>query len=104
MFDLVVTNVPGPQVPLYAAGARMTEMFPILPLAPGQALSVALSSYAGGVYFGLNGDRDAMADIAAFAGMIEEALAELLWAARGDRGAATRRSPRRTGAARRGPR
>jgi hypothetical protein len=88
MFDLVVTNVPGPQLPLYAAGARMSEMFPILPLAPGQALSIALTSYDGGVYYGLNGDRDAMPDIATLAQLLEEALEELLAAARGDRASA----------------
>ena len=62
MFNLVVTNVPGPQLPLYAAGARMTEMFPFLPLAQGQALSIALTSYDGGVFYGVNGDRDAVRD------------------------------------------
>ena len=53
LFNLVVTNVPGPQVPLYAAGARMVEMFPVMPLAKGQALSIGVTSYDGGVYFGL---------------------------------------------------
>lgn len=96
MFDLVVTNVPGPQVPLYAAGARMTEMFPILPLAPGQAVAVALTSYDGGVYYGLNGDRDAMPDIGTLAQLVEESLDDLLAAARGERAsAATRRAHRR---------
>jgi diacylglycerol O-acyltransferase / wax synthase len=78
MFSLVVTNVPGPQLPLYAAGARMTEMFPFLPLAPGQALSIALTSYDGGVFYGINGDRDAMRDVAVFADLVEESLAELV--------------------------
>ena len=40
----------------------MTEMFPIVPLGPGQAVSIALSSYDGGVFYGINGDRDAMPD------------------------------------------
>ena len=73
MFSLVITNVPGPQWPLYAAGARMTEMFPIVPLSPGQAVSIALSSYDGGVYYGINGDRDAMPDTDLLATLIEEA-------------------------------
>jgi diacylglycerol O-acyltransferase len=83
MFSLVVTNVPGPQWPLYAAGARMTEMFPIVPLSEGQAVSIALSSYDGGVYYGINGDRDAMPDVDLLAGLIEESLAELVTASEG---------------------
>jgi WS/DGAT/MGAT family acyltransferase len=78
LFNLVVTNVPGPQFPLYAAGARMLEMYPVVPLAKGQALSIGLTSYDGGVYFGLNADRDAMPDIDVLAGLIEESLAELV--------------------------
>jgi diacylglycerol O-acyltransferase / wax synthase len=78
IFNLVVTNVPGPQFPLYAAGARMLEMFPVVPLAKGQALSIGLTSYDGGVYYGLNGDRDAMADVDVLAGMVHESLDELL--------------------------
>ena len=81
MFNLVVTNVPGPQLPLYASGARMTEMFPILPLASGQAMSIALTSYDGGMYYGVNGDRDAVPDLNAVAELIEESLAELVDAA-----------------------
>ena len=84
MFNLVVTNVPGPQLPLYASGARMTEMFPILPLAPGQAMSIALTSYDGGMFYGINGDRDAVPDLNTVAELIEEALAELVDVAGGD--------------------
>jgi WS/DGAT/MGAT family acyltransferase len=80
LFNLVVTNVPGPQVPLYAAGARMLEMFPIVPLAAGQAVTIGLTSYAGGVFYGLNADRDAMADVDVLANLIEESLAELVTA------------------------
>ena len=80
MFNLVVTNVPGPQVPLYVAGARMLEMFPVVPLASGQVVTIGLTSYAGGVYYGLNADRDAMADVDVLAALIEESLAELVMA------------------------
>ncbi|MCF7550537.1 wax ester/triacylglycerol synthase family O-acyltransferase [Pseudonocardia sp. WMMC193] len=77
IFNLVVTNVPGPQFPLFAAGARMLEMFPVVPLAKGQALAIGLTSYDGGVYYGFNGDRDGMADVEVLAGMVDEALDEL---------------------------
>ncbi|APU17304.1 WS/DGAT/MGAT family O-acyltransferase [Actinoalloteichus fjordicus] len=78
LFNVVVTNVPGPQVPLYAAGTKMVEMFPVVPLAKHQALSIGVGSYDGGVYFGLNGDRNAMFDVDVLAGMIDESLDELL--------------------------
>lgn len=82
MFSLAVTDVPGPQQPLYAAGARMTQMFPILPLGTGQAVSIGLTSYDGGVFYGVNGDRDAMPDVALLATLLEESLAELVEASR----------------------
>jgi len=78
LFNLVVTNVPGPQFPLYAAGAQMIDCYPVVPLAKGQAVSVGLTSYNGGVFYGLNADRDAMADVDVLAGCIEDALAELV--------------------------
>ena len=78
LFNLVVTNVPGPQFPLYAAGARMLEMYPVVPLSKGQAVSVGLTSYNGGVFYGLNADRDAMPDIDVLGSCIEESLAELV--------------------------
>ncbi len=77
LFNVIVTNVPGPQLPLYAAGARMREVFPVVPLAKGQALAVGLTSYNGGVYYGLNADRAAMGDVDVIGGMLVESLAEL---------------------------
>jgi diacylglycerol O-acyltransferase / wax synthase len=78
LFNVVVTNVPGPQFPLYAAGAQMLDMFPVVPLAKGQAISIGLTSYNGGVYYGLNADRDGMPDVDVIASLIEESLAELV--------------------------
>ncbi len=77
MLNLVVTNVPGPQFPLYAMGARMRDMYPVVPLAKGQAVSVGITSYDGGVFYGLNADRDAMGDVDVLADAIGASLAEL---------------------------
>jgi diacylglycerol O-acyltransferase / wax synthase len=77
-FDLVVTNVPGPQFPLYAAGAQMIESYPVQPLLPGHALAIGVTSYDGGVYFGINADRDALPDVDVLGQCIEESLAELV--------------------------
>jgi len=82
LFNLVVTNVPGPQFPLYAAGARLLSMHPVVPLAKNQAVAIGLTSYDGGVYYGLNADRDAMPDVDVLAACIEESLAELVGSAR----------------------
>ncbi|HVE64752.1 MAG TPA: wax ester/triacylglycerol synthase family O-acyltransferase [Mycobacteriales bacterium] len=78
MFNLVITNVPGPQIPLYANGAQMLEVYPVVPLAQAQAVVVGLTSYNGGVYYGLNADRDAMYDVDVLAQCIGESLAELV--------------------------
>ena len=78
VYNLVVTNVPGPQFPLYAAGAEMLTAYPVVPLAKGQSVSVGLTSYNGGVYFGLNADRDAIPDVDVLGQCIEDAVAELL--------------------------
>jgi hypothetical protein len=82
MYDISITNVPGPQQPLYAAGAQLTEMFPIMPLNEGHAVAVGLTSYDGRVYFGVNADRDAVPDVAEFADLIGTALAEMVAATR----------------------
>jgi len=82
MFHLVVTNVPGPQQPLYVDGAQMLASFPVVPLAAGQALSIGLTSYAGKVHYGLNADREAMPDVDVVGQCIVDALAELREAVR----------------------
>jgi diacylglycerol O-acyltransferase / wax synthase len=76
-FNVVVTNVPGPQVPLFLAGRRMIDPFPMVPLAKNQALGLALLSYAGRINFGLVGDYDVMWDLDDFANDVQESLAEL---------------------------
>ena len=78
LYNVVVTNVPGPQLPLYAAGARMVSTYPVTPLGRGQALSIGLTSYDGGVYYGLYADRDAMPDADVLGRGIVDALAELV--------------------------
>jgi diacylglycerol O-acyltransferase len=77
-FNLVVTNVPGPQFPLYVLGRRMESIFPMVPLAHKQALCIGVMSYDGQVNFGLIGDYDAMADLESFALDLEEATAEMI--------------------------
>ena len=77
LFNVVVTNVPGPQFALYAAGAQMMQMYPVVPLAKGQAVAIGLTSYDGGVFYGLNADRDAMPDLDVLADCLERALTEL---------------------------
>ncbi|HET7444868.1 MAG TPA: wax ester/triacylglycerol synthase family O-acyltransferase [Solirubrobacterales bacterium] len=77
-FNLVVTNVPGPQFPLYVLGRQMESIFPMVPLARRQALCVGIMSYNGQVNFGLVGDYDAMADLESFALDLEAATDEIV--------------------------
>ena len=79
MFNLVVSNVPGPQQTFYLDGIPLREVYPAVPLNPrNQALSIGIMSYDGGVGFGLLGDRDALADIGDAAEGLEAAVAELI--------------------------
>jgi len=81
-WNLVVSNVPGPQAPFYLLGRRMLEVYPFVPLSPqGHALSIGVVSYDGGVFFGLVGDRDLVADMDDVVADLEAALAEQLGAA-----------------------
>ena len=89
-FNLVITNVPGPQQPLYVRDALMVSTYPVIPLARGQAVSIGLTSYDGGVYFGLNGDRGAMPDLDVLGQCLIDSLAELV-----EISGASRRSTRR---------
>src|SRR4051794_25548419 len=78
LFNLIVTNVPGPQFPLYVRGREMLDVFPVAFLPKGHALAVAIMSYNGGLNFGLLGDFDAMPDLERFGEGLSEALAELV--------------------------
>jgi WS/DGAT/MGAT family acyltransferase len=89
-FNLVVTNVPGPQFPLYLLGRRMLDPFPMVPLAKNQALGIALLSYDGHINFGLVGDFDLLWDLDELAADLEESLAELAAAAGVELGARER--------------
>jgi diacylglycerol O-acyltransferase / wax synthase len=94
LFNLVVTNVPGPQFPLYLLGRELESIFPMVPLAGNTALGIAIMSYHGQLNFGLAGDYDALSDIDVLAGDLEAAIEELVEAACGPRGPRARRNGR----------
>ena len=79
--NTVTTNVPGPQLPLYAAGRRMLASYPFVPLAGQVRIGVAIFSYDGQVYFGITGDFDSAPDIEVLAEGIESSMTDLLKAA-----------------------
>jgi diacylglycerol O-acyltransferase len=76
--NLVITNVPGPQFPMYLAGAEMVETYPVPPLQPGFGVAIGVTSYDGGVYYGITADRDALPDIDVFGQCVRDALDELV--------------------------
>jgi WS/DGAT/MGAT family acyltransferase len=76
-YNLVVTNVPGPQIPLYLLGARAHACYPVVNLLPRQGLGVALFSYAGGLYWGFTADPDQVPDLADFRDMVAASFEEL---------------------------
>jgi len=76
-FHVSVTNVPGPQFPLYADGARMLESYPVHPLLPDHPLAIGVTSYDGGVFYGITTDRDAVPDADVLHQCVLEALDEL---------------------------
>ncbi|HEX8105845.1 MAG TPA: wax ester/triacylglycerol synthase family O-acyltransferase [Solirubrobacteraceae bacterium] len=81
-YNLLVTNVPGPQFPLYLLGHRLEAIFPVAFLAGDRALAIAIISYDGGMNFGLIADYDALPDLDLVVEGIEGSLAELEQAAR----------------------
>ena len=89
-FHLCITNVPGPQFPLFAAGARMLESYPVQPLLPGQALAIGVTSYDGQVCYGLTADRDALPDVEVLGQCLLEAHEELVDSASASRPRAPR--------------
>ena len=101
-FNLVITNVPGPQFPLYLLGRRLQVLYPVVPLAQRQALGIAVMSYDGHLGFGLLGDYDALPDLEQIALDVQWAIGALSRAA----GVRERPAPpaRRAGKARSGAR
>lgn len=95
-YQLCVTNVPGPQTPLYAAGARMVATYPVPPLFEGHPLAVGVTSYDGSVYYGLNADRDMLPDAELLGPCLTEALDELVESTSPGRNRAPRGRRKRT--------
>ena len=91
LFNLTITNVPGPPKPLYAFGAKLEEVLPLVPLAADHAVGIAVVSYDGKVFFGLSGDARALPDLDVLQYGIEDSITELRSSTRhADRGAASR--------------
>jgi WS/DGAT/MGAT family acyltransferase len=77
LVNLMVTNVPGPQVPLYCLGAEMLEVYPIVPLTKNLTVNIAVMSYCGQLHIGVFADPDAAPDVEVLAGALEDAFEEL---------------------------
>ncbi len=77
VWNLVISNVPGPQFPLYLAGARLVANYPVSVITDGMGLNITVMSYCGHLDFGIVADREQMPDVARFMGWLEESLAEL---------------------------
>jgi hypothetical protein len=95
LFNVVVTNVPGPQFPLYLLGRRLTSIYPVVPLAANQAIGIAVMSYDGRLGFGLLADHDALRDVGALGDLLRASIDDLATAA----GIRPTRPRRRTGRA-----
>jgi hypothetical protein len=102
LFNLIVTNIPGPQLPLYLLGRELEDLFPIAFLPKDHALAVAIMSYNGRIEYGLLADYDALPDVDVIAEGLDAALEELLEAARTKAGRASSRR-RATGTPNGGP-
>jgi diacylglycerol O-acyltransferase len=77
-FNLLITNVPGAQKQMYVAGTKLLESYVVPPLLANQVLAIAVTSYNGMLYFGINADRDAMSDVDVLPALLRESLDELL--------------------------
>ncbi|MEO8828376.1 wax ester/triacylglycerol synthase family O-acyltransferase [Lapillicoccus sp.] len=77
-FSTVTTNVPGPQMPLYLLGRRMTDLYPYIPLGADLRITVGIASYAGGLAWGVTGDHDSVPDLHVLSDGIESSMAELI--------------------------
>ncbi len=95
LFNVTITNVPGPQIPLFAFGSRMREVLPLVPLFSDHTLGVAIVSYDGGLVFGLNADARAVPDLDVAVEGLATSLDELRALAGVSRATAARARPRR---------
>jgi diacylglycerol O-acyltransferase len=77
LFNLTITNVPGPRVPLYAFGAALREIHPIVPLAAEHTVGIAIFSYSGGIVLGLSADCDSTPDLHVLVEGVEQGFTEL---------------------------
>jgi len=112
LINLVVSNVPGPQIPMYVAGAKLLAEYPIMPIAENMGLSIAVTSLAGTMAFGITADWDTLPDIELLSRSMDESILELQKAAeqesagRSARAAARRRpanrAPSKRGTSKRG--
>jgi diacylglycerol O-acyltransferase len=78
LYNLLVTNVPGPQIPIYMLGRQLEELAPLAFLAPEHTLAIGIMSYHGHVTYGLIADADSLPDLDVLAGYLRESLAELV--------------------------
>jgi diacylglycerol O-acyltransferase len=76
-WNLVVSNVPGPQIPLYMAGARLEAQYPVSVITDGMGLNITVMSYRGQLNFGIVADREQMPDVWSLSGWLSDALGEL---------------------------
>src|SRR3954465_8631124 len=85
LYNLTVSNVPGPPMPLYAAGAQVTSVFPVIPLSDGHALSLGVLSYNGAMHFAAYADPITLPEARELPTLLSMALVELLEACEGAR-------------------
>jgi diacylglycerol O-acyltransferase len=85
MFNLTVSNIPGPRTPVYLLGARLDEAYPVVPVAEDHALSVGMFSYRGRMFFGCYADPRALPEAADLPAALQDSAAELaaVYASRG---------------------
>jgi WS/DGAT/MGAT family acyltransferase len=93
LYNLTISNVPGPRTAMYAAGARVESIYPVIPISDGHALSIGVLTYDGGAHFCCYADPRALPGVERLAAALEDAIAEL------ETGYARARSSRRRGAA-----
>jgi hypothetical protein len=98
LFNLTVSNVPGPPVPLYAAGARVATVFPVIPLADGHALAFGALSYDGGMHFAAHADPLVLPEANRLPALLSTALLDLIEASRSRRHGGPERHRRRLSA------